>query len=729
MLSPHSDEDDIGIEAKRSKPSWTGLGLNSGSQSTAPRRRERGRSYSTQSAASSGSISVIEAVGEIFADYATGKNSPVRKALQKNKHQYQSEQQQQQQHRRFSTSHNLHSLQSNQAPHYDTKNHRGFDGEYQNYSHAYESSTPSNVRTNIMSTSEEKQIADAHATLSACQAASTKAELHRIYELWQHAKRELHAKSQEIADLRTSFGRTEVEARISRLSLAENEELLRELNILRERHRVVSEQLEGARDENLRWASRYESLNQELHTAKNFPSGDLHDRIRNLEQELRTAREHNVSLTAQLSQSSQSHDRNAATSKERLATLEASVKTLTGEVHQASQAKDAAQAALENQELLVQERDMEIKRLHRKIELQFHDLQSDARQASLSHQRDMMTRIDHLRSDNARLLKLLQATPTYKRFMSLSEVTDDTDLTYFPSGSAELPDNHLVRSCHEACKSPSSQAATRRDDSGDIGAALLAWGPSQREEFRALEKSYGSLLRGDRVAAESSESEHWVPPDAVRTMVAFRNRFMPHASIDLMGNLLRDLNKTWHAHSAKLLKRQKDRHQRNIQNIKRRVQHQTSYEEVMNRSRISRLDQSIRSMSNNSQQDHAASSTLTACMEEIEQLNKQVIELSEESEELREQLSLARRAASPRRGAGGSLVLAPYIRDSLESLLLKMDMRMRECMKRVANLHATQTGDPDLVHLLDRAHSAMMEDLGDILGDIKNVLGGSGGNI
>ncbi|GBG30901.1 Hypothetical Protein FCC1311_071222 [Hondaea fermentalgiana] len=634
--------------------------------------------------ARSGSVSVIEAVGEIFADYATGKNTPLRKSQQvAGKH---------------NSSRGAADLDDDDIEDEEEKETR-----------------------------DARQIADAHATLSACQTAATKAELARIYELWQHAKRELRERTEEIASLRASFGRNEVEARLSRLSMAENEELLRDVSVLRERLRTNTQELQAARAENERWAANYEKLSSELRAIRGAQddarhrASTLEAHATELERENRELECHNEELQRRVDENSSARGKLSAASQDRLAALETKAQALALDLQRAEDARQAAQAALENQTLLVQERDVEIARLHRKIEAQTQELKGGAHKAALDQQRDAQARIDHLRVDNARLLALLRNTPAFKQFMSLCEVTDDANLSYLPSESVrDLPDHHAL---HPSSHAKNSAAVDAR------GSATLAWGPEQRRELRQLDKSYASLLAGDRVPSSdaAAELEHWVPAEAVRIMIAFRNRYLPHVAIDLVDHLLRDLGKVWHAHHAKLLKRQKDRHQRHLQDVKRRVQHQTSYEEVMNRNRVGRRDASHKGggLFNTTREapSAASGSSLAACLREIDQLTNQLDQLRQENDELEQQVALARKAASPRRGSTGVLVLQPEIRDEFEGLLYKMDTRMRDCMKRVASLHATHAGDPDLLHLVDRAHAAMMEDIEGILSDLQELLG------
>eukprot|EP00516_Mucochytrium_quahogii_P005491 CAMPEP_0203752588 /NCGR_PEP_ID=MMETSP0098-20131031/6486_1 /ASSEMBLY_ACC=CAM_ASM_000208 /TAXON_ID=96639 /ORGANISM=" , Strain NY0313808BC1" /LENGTH=617 /DNA_ID=CAMNT_0050642817 /DNA_START=142 /DNA_END=1992 /DNA_ORIENTATION=- len=548
-------------------------------------------------------------------------------------------------------------------------------------------------------------------------------ELARIYNLWQQAKKELQIKSREIASLKANSGRTTVEARLSRINAQENEELLRETSALREKLKLVVTQLEDARAENDRWSTSYDTLSSELEIVREMQESARHSqasvdgRVRELEEQVAGLSEENKRLRSGKLEEIREYEDGARRNKMQLADYEQKVRDMTQAIEEAHHRRDEAESLVYRMREDLDSKNKQLEMTTTQLQTQSEHLQNEARLTTSFQFRELQARIDHLRVDNARLLTLLKSTEEYKSFCDYCiDAGESEGVTYFTPASAEVPAAHILHnskprnrlgidslssSCHEKCKSPHRGSSKKQHQ----------WAQS-RSELRSLQNQYGNEIRGDSKPTKTSsvfEHEHWIPTEAVRIGAGFRNRYLPNVSLDLIGSFLRDLNVVWQKRENRVTKKIKQKHEKQLAELRRRIHQSASYEEVMQKKKIDRLKKSVYTLRSQHQpspprlqQEISDTTSLATCLAEINELSYNLKQANNEIDNLRGQLA--------ERGPTKTGIRVENLNSDVNAIVNKIKIRMRDCMNKVSKITAHQD-DPDYSNLLIRAYSAMMEDV------------------
>jgi len=387
-----------------------------------------------------------------------------------------------------------------------------------------------------------------HKELEQKHANATKIELARIYDLWQQAKKELRSKSEEISGLRSKLGRVEAEAKLSRMNLAENEDLLKEIRRLREDIRVSREDLRVSKEETDRWKQSHAKLSEELKAAREFEDSALQNtsnheqKVREMNQKIDCLQQENLDLANQLRASEAKNFREDSEERKTSQYL----KTVTAEKAVLEEKADLHE--IEKEDLISQADE-----LRRKLEIQKHEVASDIRRSSRKETRKLQGQIEKMKVDVGRLLTLLRTTAEYKESIPLlSDVRDENGVCFFGDG--------------DSFKSQEYTSWNRvRDLEQEYHAFVATTASNQMSGFR--------------------EARRWVPADVAKISRAFCNRFKGTCiTIEILKEFVFDLNRVWQQRELTVIKRHKEKLQQQARDIKRRFQHQMPYENVLNAS-------------------------------------------------------------------------------------------------------------------------------------------------
>ena len=202
---------------------------------------------------------------------------------------------------------------------------------------------------------------------------------------------------------------------------------------------------------------------------------------------------------------------------------------------------------------------------------------------------------EHLKIDNARIVRLLGSTKEYKQFLTYWE--DGGGVTYLPA-STSGGKGKGKKGKGKGGKGKSSIASSLGRLSGldanldALGAvndpALMkslvgpsgAWG-----DVRVFQKVYNRNDAGVSNPIDgkgfNAEKEHWIPTDALRLSVDFKLRHLPHVSMELISEYLRQLNEIWRLREQRHIARLKKKLQKQIQSVKRDALNKVPYAEVI----------------------------------------------------------------------------------------------------------------------------------------------------
>ncbi len=537
-------------------------------------------------------------------------------------------------------------------------------------------------------------------------------DLARVYELWQQAKAQLKQKTVEIARLKDQSGRSQVEARLSRLNAAENDSLTKEAANLRVKLARSSELLDKARAENSRWSRSYESLKNELRISR-----DLNERQRRdigksdsivnmLESKIESMDTERSRLVSEALRDAQEQEDDVHSLRLNLSRLEERVKLLTGELHAANVRRDEVEISREELRQQVQHHKVELDQARDRIKEQEQELLNESRLTARIESKDLEIRLEHLRVDNARLLALLRQSSECKVLADHCRDVGKLDgVTWLAPTNSGIGESHLCSlstldqsqtngrgsSCHERCKV-------------DPG------------ELQALETAYRGILKNTDKPIPSLEHENWVPMEAIRIANIFCRKHSTRSKAPSMGDLyqlLRNINLVWHRRDRRLLKEQRARHARAISEIHRKSKHSESYEQVMRRSKSARHKNAAINAVCPPKAVHESAlqrSTASAYLVQIEDLNYQIRTLKAENSRLR------------RENLEQSSVVANIgiqdMQTEASNLLEEISARMRTSLKKVDSMDPTE---PDHAVIVKRTYCALMESLEDIIADLKDI--------
>lgn len=242
----------------------------------------------------------------------------------------------------------------------------------------------------------------------------------------------------------------------------------------------------------------------------------------------------------------------------------------------------------------------------------------------------------------------------------------------------------------------------------------------------------------------------------------------------LITEFLRQLNDVWAKREARRLATAREKYTKQLHNLRRQLDQQTPYEEVMQRDKLVRLQRDVKnlrlSMVSSSRRVHfpiggqrardtatqgldrvyerafelaarpskqhgggalleggqaAPSQLVEACLVTVEDVSQQLAACKTENDHLRRELAEASQAAAAvahhthSGAAGGARVVADRADGLVVAAARRVKDRAVEFSRRAARLDAE---DADYAILLMRAHSAMLEDIEEILLELQEQM-------
>jgi hypothetical protein len=155
--------------------------------------------------------------------------------------------------------------------------------------------------------------------------------------------------------------------------------------------------------------------------------------------------------------------------------------------------------------------------------------------------------VEHLKADNARLVRLLKSTKEFKNFGEFIE------------------------------------------DSGNGAHAMTETkGGFQRECTK--KKSQGKTLK----TKSTGELEDWIPAEAFNLAHSFRARYSQFLTESAINTLLEDLNKIWRNRERRQVARVKSETNTEVANVRRQLAMKAPYEEIVTKSKIHQLREDLK---------------------------------------------------------------------------------------------------------------------------------------
>ena len=280
--------------------------------------------------------------------------------------------------------------------------------------------------------------------------------------------------------------------------------------------------------------------------------------------------------------------------------------------------------------------------------------------------------LQQLQMDNARLVKLLAATDEYKEFVAYAE--DSGGLTYVPPH-------------------PPGLAGTMGGSGGDGAHGLV---PHRERAVRGAQH----------------ESEYWVPSDTYALANDFRRTHMPSLPMEVFAELLLRLNRVWRTRESKRLDRQRNKSQRKIGELRRRVAQNVPYEEVLQSSEMERLRRELKEMrvafnSGRRKLNETEERLLESSLESALSIDSQLQQAKRQNEQLLAELAEheLRFNAAYGQGASAAAAHAAEISDRFAERVTEL---MREFQRR--GLHLNRA-DSDLYTKVLQLQSWFLEGL------------------
>eukprot|EP00943_MAST-04B_sp_MAST-4B-sp1_P004750 g4750.t1 len=486
-------------------------------------------------------------------------------------------------------------------------------------------------------------------------------EIVRIHELWQKAKAELRSKSRELADLRgriaiadTTTGR--VEMQLNELSRVQHEALE-----LREVLRSTEEELEQKRLENDRWHRHAEHLKQKLRDAErkiaesNLRQQNQASRIREFESRLTQIESEKANLLSRSLNDIRNQEEDMASLQRKLQLAQERIRIQNDTITQ----HQTALAEAEKNAIDSESRALRSERAARTFEQETdmsRGMIRDYKQAKRSEEA-LRYEIEHLKLDNARMVRLLSTTKEYKEFLEFAE--NSRGITFVPSKGDEqkTSSSKHKKSSSRATKSlGSSGKGIPQFDKNLVGQKYGAWG-----DVSVFSKVYGTGEYAD-VAKKtainpSNERDNWMPTDALHLAIDFRQRHMPHVSMDLINEFLQQMNEVWRRRGVRAVARAKAKFANDLKNYKRANSHRLPYAEVVQKQKIAQLTKELENLRSKVgiSGGRGKVSSITVAREQkmmqntlftVEKLSREVNEFAMENKKLQDELRLLQSQSS-----------------------------------------------------------------------------------
>jgi len=189
----------------------------------------------------------------------------------------------------------------------------------------------------------------------------------------------------------------------------------------------------------------------------------------------------------------------------------------------------------------------ELERRNSELVSQFTECQAeveDFKQIKNSH-RTLQSEVDRVKTDNARLVKMLSQTSEFRSFVE--RTYNMTDVAYIKQGSP-------------------------------------------LKELRIITDMYENEQATGRVVDQKSEFAHWMPADIYHFGIECRERFFPGSvSDDAFGAFMHAMHMRWRAHEQRMLNKLELRHDREKRDLQRKLVQGVPYD-------VARLQDEVQSL-------------------------------------------------------------------------------------------------------------------------------------
>jgi hypothetical protein len=477
-------------------------------------------------------------------------------------------------------------------------------------------------------------------------------EIVRIHELWQKAKAELRNKNRELADLRshiavadTTTGR--VEMQLNELSKVQQEALE-----MREQLRSSEEDLEQKRLENDRWHRHCEHLKQKLRESQRQLAESTTrqqqqaTRIKDFEGRLSQIESEKASLLSQSLNDIRNQEEDMSTLQRKLQLANERIRIQDDTVaHHTKALEEAEKKAIE-----ADQRAFRAERIAKTFETETdasRTMVRDYKQAKRSEEA-LRYEIEHLKLDNARMVRLLSTTKEYGEFLEFAE--NNRGISYVSSAGHRGPANAAPRGGRNTggkMSGAKSSSNIPKFDHSLVGQEYGAWG-----DVSVFSKVYGTGSYASKANEQPidpiTETDHWMPTDALHLAIDFRQRHMPHVSMDLINEFLQQMNEVWRRRGVRAVARAKAKYASQLQNYKRSNNHRVPYAEVVQKQKIAQLTKELENIRSKvgasgrgrvstvkvAQEQKAMQTTLFT----VEKLSREVANFAEENQKLQSEL-------------------------------------------------------------------------------------------
>ena len=478
-------------------------------------------------------------------------------------------------------------------------------------------------------------------------------EIVRIHELWQKAKAELRAKSRELADLRgriaiadTTTGR--VEMQLNELSRVQHEALE-----LREVLRSTEEELEQKRLENDRWHRHAEHLKQKLRDSErklaesNLRQQNQAGKIREFEARLTQIESEKANLLSRSLNDIRNQEEDMASLQRKLQLAQERIRIQNDTIAQHQTALEEAEKNAIDSESRALRSERAARTFEQETDMS-RGMIRDYKQAKRSEEA-LRYEIEHLKLDNARMVRLLSTTKEYKDFLEFAE--NSRGITFVPESREEKTNGKNRKSSMRSTKALGSTGKDQPQfDKNLVGQKFGAWG-----DVSVFSKVYGTgeyanVAKKTAIKPEN-ERDNWMPTDALHLAIDFRQRHMPHVSMDLINEFLQQMNEVWRRRGVRAVARAKAKFANDLKNYKRANSHRLPYAEVRQKHKIAQLTKELDNLRSKVgiSGGRGKVSSITVAREQkmmqntlftVEKLSREVNQFAAENKKLQDELRL-----------------------------------------------------------------------------------------
>ena len=370
---------------------------------------------------------------------------------------------------------------------------------------------------------------------------------------------------------------------------------------LREVVRSTEEELEQKRLENDRWHRHAEHLKQKLRDSErklaesNLRQQNQASKIREFEVRLTQIENEKANLLSRSLSDIRNQEEDMASLQRKLQLAQERIRIQNDTIAQHQIALEEAQKKAIDSESRALRSEQAARTFEQETDMS-RGMVRDYKQAKRSEEA-LRYEIEHLKLDNARMVRLLSTTKEYKDFLEFAE--NSRGVTFVPSGGAsgeQKTSRDGKRKKTRPTKSlGSSGKGVPQFDKTLVGQQYGAWG-----DVSVFSKVYGTgeyaNIAKNTPVDSRNERDNWMPTDALHLAIDFRQRHMPHVSMDLINEFLQQMNEVWRRRGVRAVARAKAKFANDLKNYKRANSHRLPYAEVVQKQKIAQLTKELENL-------------------------------------------------------------------------------------------------------------------------------------